>query len=68
MEEKINKLMEKLQKRIINTKELEELKNILEKKMEEHEEQGECEQILSVSILLRMVDNFLEKRWNKRKT
>ncbi|GEM_PF-4574931 len=62
MEERVDKLIEKLQKRTINTEELKELKNILEKKIEEVEEQGKCEQALSLSVLFTMVDNLLKKR------
>lgn len=62
MERRTNELMEKVRRKTANTEELKELKDILEKRMKEYEEEGECDKALSLSVLLVMVDNFLQKK------
>jgi len=62
MEERINELVEKMRRKTADIRELEELKDILEKRMKEYEEKGKCDKALSLSILVVMADNFLERK------
>lgn len=51
-----------MRRKTADIRELEELKDILEKRMKEYEEKGECDKALSLSILVVMADNFLERK------
>ncbi len=54
-------LIEKLKKRNITKDELIKLKEIVERRIKEFEEKGECEKAQTEAFILKMVENLLEK-------
>lgn len=56
-----DELMTKLRNRKINYDELKELKKLLEDKIRECEEKEECDEALSEHIILRIVEELMEK-------
>ena len=56
-----DELMTKLRNRKINYDELKELKKSLEDKIRECEEKEECDEALSEHIILRIVEELMEK-------
>ncbi len=57
----MDELLKKIRNRTITREELLKLKEMLEKRIKEFEERGECEKAEAEAVILAMVENMLKK-------
>ncbi len=57
----MDELLKKLRDKTITREELLKLKEILERRIKEFEERGECEKAQAEAVILAMVENMLRK-------
>ncbi len=57
----MEELLKKLRDKTITREELLKLKEILERRIKEFEERGECEKAQAEAVILAMVENILRK-------